>query len=109
MLATYSRGIQTYSASTTMQAQDVHISCPESLVETLVNEFKQQFTGQDNVEVYDWGWSCRFRTGYVVLAWRESIPAEFEAQLDADPRLLGHSVYILPERLTKPGPSVVHG
>lgn len=83
-------------ALTTPGAQDIHISCPRGLVEILIAEFKRQFADNPDVEVYDWGWSRRFRLGYVVLSWKGRVPPEFERQLNADSRLEGHTVYDLP-------------
>ena len=77
--------------------QDIHISCPHSLVEQLVAEFEQQFTDRTDVEVYDYGWSSKFHTGYIVLSWEGQVDSTFEAQLDADDRLEGHTVYDLPK------------
>ena len=106
MLATSDQEVERYSIQTTKPVQDLHISCPHDLSESLVAEFKQQFVGRNDVEIYDWGWSCRFRTGYVVLTWRGGVDPAFEEQLDADQRLLGHSIYNLSESLAEPGPIV---
>ncbi len=92
----------TSSDLTTSTAQDIHISCPRELVETIIAEFKQQFTEDPNVEIYDWGWSERFQLGYIVLSWQGRVPSKFEQQLNADPRLEGHTVYDLPARLAVP-------
>ncbi len=81
---------------TTPLAQDIHITCPPDLMEQLVAEFEQQFTDRPDVEVYDYGWSSRFHTGYIVLSWKEGVDPAFEAQLNADDRLQGHSISDLP-------------
>ncbi len=78
-------------------AQDVHISCPSDLVETLVAEFEHQLTNNPAAEVYDYGWSSKFQQGFIIVSWDGHVPAEFEAQLDADSRLEGHTVYDLPK------------
>jgi hypothetical protein len=80
------------------QVRDVHITCPSDLVEQLVSEFEQQFTDRSGVEVYDYGWSSKFRAGYIVLSWEGRVDPVFEAQLDADDRLEGHTVYDLPQK-----------
>ncbi len=77
-------------------AQDVHITCPHDLVEQLVAEFEQQFADRPDVEVYDYGWSSKFRTGYIVLTWQGQVTPSFETQLDADDRLEGHSISYIP-------------
>lgn len=87
--------------------QDIHISCPQDLVAAIIAELHQQFAEVSNVEVYDWGWSCRFKSGYIVLTWRGCVDPAFEKQLETDPRLLGHSIYYLSESLTESGPVVV--
>ncbi len=78
------------------RGQDVHISCPPDLVETLVVELQMQLVDTPDAEVYDWGQSSRFQQGFIVLSWEGAVPLEFERQLDADPRLEGHSIYTLP-------------
>jgi hypothetical protein len=83
-------------------AQDIHISCAGEHTEVLVEEFKRQFANDPDVEVYDWGWSGRFRQGYLVLTWRRCVPPEFERQLDADPRLEGYTLYNLSEHQMEP-------
>jgi hypothetical protein len=40
------------------------------------------------------------------LTWRGGVDPAFEEQLDADQRLLGHSIYNLSESLAEPGPIV---
>ena len=83
------------------RAQDVHITCPHDLVEQIVAEFERQFTDHSDVEVYDYGWSSKFRTGYIILNWEGQVDPVFEAQLDTDDRLEGHTVYDLPLSLLK--------
>ncbi len=63
---------------------------------------EQQLADNPDVEVYDWGWSYRFQQGYVVLSWKGCVPLAFKQQLDADPRLEGHTVYDLPSNLVVP-------
>jgi hypothetical protein len=84
------------------RSQDVHISCPAELMETLVQELQQQLANTPTAEIYDWGYSSRFRQGFVVVSWDGGVPAEFEAQLRADPRLEGHSLYDLPAQSYEP-------
>ena len=76
--------------------QDVHISCPADLVEPLVTEFEQQLADTPSAEVYDYGISLRFQQGFLVVSFDGCVPADFLAQLDADPRLEGRSLYDLP-------------
>ena len=82
--------------------QDIHISCPIDLVEPLVAEFERQFATNAAVEIYDWGQSARFQQGFIILSFDSEVPLEFERQLDADPRLEGHSLYNLPVQSFEP-------
>ncbi len=98
----FTEGLDVEHLLTTSKAQDIHISCPRGLVRTLIAEFEQQLADNPDVEVYDWGWSYRFQQGYVVLSWKGCVPLAFKQQLDADPRLEGHTVYDLPSNLVVP-------
>ena len=92
------QGVSTmlHEVPTLPKAQDVHISCNTSLVESLVAEFQQQLAETPGAEVYDYGWSSRFSQGYIVVAFKGYAPATFLSQLTSDERLEGHSIYDLP-------------
>ena len=98
----FTGGLDVRTLSLASSAQDIHISCSQDLVAVLVAEFKLQFAGDSTVEIYDWGYSDRFQKGYIILSWQERVPSTFEQQLNADPRLEGHTVYDLPARLVTP-------
>jgi hypothetical protein len=75
---------------------DVHISCQRRLIKPLVAEFERQFV-DGTVSIYDYGYSSRFQQGYIILSWDKRIPLSFKQQLDADSRLDGYTIYVLPE------------
>jgi hypothetical protein len=60
-------------------------------MESLVVEFQQQLANTPSAEVYDWGYSSRFRQGFIVVSWKGRVPLEFQRQLDRDDRLEGYS------------------
>lgn len=98
----FSRNLNVEYLAMASHVQDIHISCAYEHIEVLVEEFKRQFANDPGVEVYDWGWSGRFRQGYLVLTWKRRVPPEFERQLDADPRLEGYTLYNLSESQVEP-------
>ncbi len=75
---------------------DVHIHCPRRLVKSLVADFERQFV-DGTVSVYDYGYSHRFKQGYIILSWDTLLPLSFQQQLDTDPRLDDYTVYVLPQ------------
>ena len=82
--------------------QDLRIVCDATQVETLVTEFKRQYTDIQGVSVYDWGHSARFGHGYIVLTCEEPHLSELLPHVKSDPRILGHLIYDLPEVVTTP-------
>lgn len=76
------------------QLQHVHITCQHNHVEILTAEFTQQLMGQDTIEVHDWGWSSKSRTGYIVLRWQGKVDPAFEEQLLADKRIDKYTIFV---------------
>jgi hypothetical protein len=77
--------------------QNVHLSCPQQKLHSLLAAFGEQFQAQqEEITLIDYGYTQKQVSGYIVIEWIDEVDEAFLKQLDADPDILDYSVYTVP-------------